>query len=161
VQAAIADGNLTLGVDVQYSAEWAFVYAYSEPTELGWQQVANDGTLRFSILNLEPGEHSFAVLNEDGELLGWTEAAIDAEAVAAAQELATGVSGDDVAAEPNATPANESALPWTAIGIGGAAIVAAVLVFWVILRKPKKAPVATKEFVEGEDPFDFSDLASK
>ncbi len=161
VQAAIKDGNLTLGVDVQYSAEWAFVYAYSEPTELGWQQVANDGTLRFSILNLEPGEHSFAVLNEDGELLGWTEATIDAEAVAAAQELATGVSGGDIAAKPNAALVNESALPWTTIGIGVVAVVAALLVFWIILRKPKKASVVTKEFVEGEDPFDFADLTSK
>lgn len=161
VQAAIKDGNLTLGVDVQYSAEWTFVYAYSEPTELGWQQVANDGTLRFSILNLQPGEHSFAVLNEDGELLGWTEATIDAEAVAAAQELATGVSGGDIAAKPNAALVNESALPWTTIGIGVVAVVAALLVFWIILRKPKKASVVTKEFVEGEDPFDFADLASK
>ncbi len=161
VQAAIKDGNLTLAVDVQYSAEWAFVYAYSTPAKLGWQQVANDGTLRFSILGLEPGEHSFAVLNEDGELLGWTEATIDAEAVAAAQELATGVSGDDVAAEAAGASASESALPWTAIGIGVAAVVAAALVFWMILRKPKKAPVATKEFVEGEDPFDFSNLTSK
>ena len=162
VQAAIADGNLTLGVDVQYSAEWAFVYAYSEPTELGWQQVANDGTLRFSILNLEPGEHSFAVLNEDGELLGWTEATIDEAAVEAAVELATGVSGDDLTAGAEAAPMpNESALPWTAIGIGGAAVIAAALVFWIILRKPKKASVVTKEFVEGEDPFDFSDLTSK
>lgn len=135
VKAAVADGNLTLAVSADFAAEWAFVYAFSTPTELGWQQVANDGTLRFSILDLEAGDHRFAVLNEDGELLGWTEATIEADALAEAQEIATGISAE--------TASEATGLPWLGIGIGAGAVVVAALAFWLILRKPKQ-PAATE-----------------
>lgn len=134
VQAAIDDGNLTLAVDPEYAAEWAFVYAYSDPTELGWQQIANDGTLRFSVLDLEAGDHHFAVLNEDGELLGWTEATFDADVLAEAEALATGVPVEEAAAD-------EGGIPWLGIGIAAGAVVIAGIAVWLILRKPKTAAV--------------------
>ena len=129
VQAAIEDGNLTLGVSTDYAAEWAFVFAYSEPVGLGWQQVANDGTLRFPLLDLEAGDHRFAIVNEEGELLGWTEATIEADALAEAQALASG------------EPLEEQAIsnvPWLGIGIASAAVIVAVLAFWLIARRPKQ-----------------------
>ncbi len=137
VEAAVDDGNLTLAVSTEFANEWTYVYAYGAvgSVGLGWQQVANDGTLRLSILDLEAGDHRFAVLDEDGELMGWVGATIDADLVAQAQELATGVA-------PGASEASESAgggIPWLGIGAVAFAAVAAGAILWLVLRRPKIA----------------------
>lgn len=137
VRAAVDDGNLTLAINPEYAAEWAYVYAYSVPIGLGWQQVANDGTLRFSILDLEAGEHRFAVMNEEGELLGWAAAGIEAEVLAEAQEIATGVAVD------SETEASGSGIPWLGIGIAAGSVVIAGLAFWLIVRRPKQFAATT------------------
>ncbi|MFT4294397.1 MAG: hypothetical protein QM582_03175 [Micropruina sp.] len=82
VRAAVTGDSAVLTVGTDYAGEWAFVYAYSEPTPLGWRQVAADGTVNVATGALPAGEHRFAVLDADGKLLGWTAAAVGATASA-------------------------------------------------------------------------------
>lgn len=136
VQAEVKGSNLTLAVNRDFANEWMYVFAYSTPSGLGWQQVANDGTLRFSILDLEAGDHRFAVVNADGELVGWTEASIDAGLLSDAQELATGVAAPaDGAAGEGAAAGSQ--IPVVGIAAISAAVVAAALILWLMLRRPK------------------------
>lgn len=128
VTASVDGGSLTISVDAEYAHEWMFVFAYSEPVGLGWQQVAGDGTLLLPLLDLEPGQHRFAVVNEDGELVGWTEADIDDALVAEAQQLATGAPLEGETAER---------IPWIGIGAVAAAVVAAAAILWLTLRRAR------------------------
>lgn len=138
VKAAVDDSNLTLAVNTEYSNEWMYVYAYSKPTGLGWQQVANDGTLRFSVLDLEAGEHRFAVVDEDGTLIGWTAATIEAEVMAKAQELATGVPAQ-LGGNDAGDTGDTGGVPWLGIGAVAAALVVGGVVVWLVLRRPRSA----------------------
>lgn len=103
-------------------------YAYPDKKELGWQQVANDGTLSYPLLELEPGEHKFAVIDVDNALVGWDDLTVDAKTVAKLKEQVTGVPAD-VADEGG------TAVPWVGIAVlAGAVLVAAVIVVTVLKR---------------------------
>ncbi|GAA3659975.1 DUF5011 domain-containing protein [Microbacterium marinilacus] len=70
-------GGLTPG-------EWHYVYAYSEPTGLGWVQADGEGLASTALpAGLEPGVHRIAVLDADGDLIGWTEVTVGAGGLAA------------------------------------------------------------------------------
>ncbi len=83
VTAAVNGDAAVLTVGADYAGEWAFVYAYSDPTPLGWQLVGADGTVTVATAGLPAGEHRLVVLDADGTLLGWTTAALTTSAAAA------------------------------------------------------------------------------
>ncbi|MFT4217535.1 MAG: hypothetical protein QM619_10185 [Micropruina sp.] len=121
---------LTVGTD--YAGEWAFVYAYSEPTPLGWQQVAANGTVNVATTGLAAGEHRFAVLDADGVLLGWTAAAVGASSPAATPS-----------STPSATPAAAGSGPSIGIwALAGAVVVVAAGLAIVLLRRRRAASQA-------------------
>ncbi|GAA3659970.1 glycoside hydrolase domain-containing protein [Microbacterium marinilacus] len=63
---------------------WHYVYAYSEPTGLGWVQADGEGLASTALpAGLEPGVHRIAVLDADGDLIGWTEVTVGAGGLAA------------------------------------------------------------------------------
>ncbi|MBY0687668.1 choice-of-anchor M domain-containing protein [Microbacterium marinilacus] len=63
---------------------WHYVYAYSEPTGLGWVQADGEGLASTTLpAGLEPGVHRIAVLDADGDLIGWTEVTVGAGGLAA------------------------------------------------------------------------------
>lgn len=129
VQAAVNGDQALLTLGADYAGEWAFVYAYSEPTPLGWQQVAADGTVKVATTALAAGEHRFAVLDADGKLLGWTAAAVGAAAAANPA--------------PSATPAAPAATqPESGIGIwilGGAVLLVGAGLPVVLVRRRRAA----------------------
>ena len=100
------------------------------------QQVANDGTLSYPLLELEPGEHKFAVIDVDNALVGWDDLTVDAKTVAKLKEQVTGVPAD-VADESG------TAVPWVGIAVlAGAVLVAAVIVVTVLKRGSGAAATA-------------------
>ncbi len=129
VKAAISGDQAVLSVGADYAGEWAFVYAYSEPTPLGWQQVAADGTVNVATTGLAAGEHRFAVLDADGKLLGWTAAAVGASPSAAPT--------------PSAVPvAPASTQPASSVGIwilGGAVLLVGAGLAVVLVRRRRAA----------------------
>lgn len=136
VKAVIENNQLRFSVDQELANEWVFVYAYPDKKELGWQQVANDGTLSYPLLELEPGEHKFAVIDVDNALVGWDDLTVDAKTVAKLKEQVTGVPAD-VADEGG------TAVPWVGIAVlAGAVLVAAVIVVTVLKRGSGAAATA-------------------
>ncbi|NUJ90118.1 hypothetical protein HOW07_19045 [Plantibacter sp. MCCC 1A11337] len=66
------DGDvITVSVGTQYAGQYLGAYAFSEPQWLGWALVAADGTVSFTVpSDLEAGDHTLAVLDADGVLIG-------------------------------------------------------------------------------------------
>lgn len=68
----VQDGTTALvTVPGAEAGEWFFVYGYSTPTPLGWHQADAEAGFAVDLTPLGPGEHRLAVLDVDGELLGW------------------------------------------------------------------------------------------
>ncbi|MFT3971207.1 MAG: hypothetical protein QM695_13260 [Micropruina sp.] len=130
VTAAVNGDAAVLSVGTDYAGEWAFVYAYSEPTPLGWQLVGADGTVTVATAGLPAGEHRLAVLDADGELLGWTTAALAASA-APTPAPAPATPAPAVAAE-----AGPGIGVWA---LGGAVLIVGVGVAVVLLRRRRPA----------------------
>lgn len=133
VTAALSGDRAVLTVGADYAGEWAFVYAYSEPTPLGWQQVAADGTVNVATTGLAAGEHRFAVLDADGKLLGWTAAAI-----AASPAATPSVSPSAVPAAPP-VPAGPGVGVWA---LSGAVLIVGAGLVVVLLRRRRAAASA-------------------
>ncbi len=132
VSATLSGGLAVLGVGTDYAGEWAFVYAYSTPTQLGWQQVAADGTVTVPTTDLAAGEHRFAVVDVDGKLLGWTAAAVVASPAATPSPAAPAA---PVAAEAG-TGIGVWALSGAVLAVGGGLVV-------VLVRRRRAAQLAT------------------
>ena len=134
VTATLAEGLAVLKVGTDYAGEWAFVYAYSTPTPLGWQQVAVDGTVTVPTTDLAAGEHRLAVVDVDGKLLGWTAAAVAGGPSAAPTPSASASPAPVAAAE-----AGPGLGVWALVG--AVVIVAAGLV--VVLVRRRRADAAS------------------
>ncbi|MGC3992762.1 MAG: hypothetical protein QM779_01305 [Propionicimonas sp.] len=119
VRATAGEGQVVLDVGTDRASEWAYVFAYSSPTGLGWQQVSVEGTVTVPTDDLAAGEHRFAVLDVDSKVVGWAQA----EVAAAASPSATAAPTET--ATPSAVPVAAAA---TAPSVGLVAIVGAVLV---------------------------------
>lgn len=129
VVAEVIDDRVVLTVSEDHAGEWVFTYGFSEPTELGWQQVAVDGTVTVPTSGVGTGSHRFAVIDVDEELLGWTTVEIS-EAAA------------DVSPAAAESASDESGLPLAAIGALAVAVLALAGILFVILRRspaPKAA----------------------
>ena len=130
VKATLSDGLAVLNVGDAYAGEWMFVYAFSDPTPLGWQQVAVDGTVTVPTTELPAGEHRLAVQDVDGALLGWTQVALAAPAAGASAAPA----GAPATASAVAPAAPSAASSGGGIGVGLlAGAVAVVLAGFVVV----------------------------
>lgn len=58
---------------------WVYLYTYSEPLAVGWVQVDAQRQVRVDLGLLAPGDHKIAVLDADGELVGWAAATVPGE----------------------------------------------------------------------------------
>lgn len=136
--AATQEGTVvTLTLAGVQPGAWVYLYTYSEPLAVGWVQVDADRQVRVDLGLLAPGDHKVAVLDADGELIGWAAATVpgDVEAAAAPEaETVAGASGpvsaagpDDVAAAPVVSEAGglSAADGWI---IAGGALLLVVLV---------------------------------
>lgn len=132
VRAAVSADRAVLTVGADYAGEWAFVYAYSEPTPLGWRQVAADGTVDIAIATLAAGDHRFAVLDADGKLLGWTSAAVGASPAAAPTPSVAPVA-------PATTPAGLGTGIWI---LSGAVLLVGAGLAVVLVRRRRAAAEA-------------------
>jgi len=142
---------VTLTVPGGEPGDWVYVYAYSDPTPVGWIRLDDDRTLRVDIAALPAGAHKLAVLDTDGALIGWAAATV-AEDETVAETDATETT-DDAAVEPaaaapvseeevEATPTSGLApADWWLLG-GGAALAAAIVAGLVIVRRRRAATVA-------------------
>lgn len=66
------DGDvITVAVGAAYAGQYVGGYVFSEPQWLGWALVAADGTVSFTVpSDLEAGDHTLAILDADGNLIG-------------------------------------------------------------------------------------------
>lgn len=66
------DGDvITVAVGSEYAGQYVGAYVFSEPQWLGWALVAADGTVSFTVpSDLEAGDHTLALLDADGVLIG-------------------------------------------------------------------------------------------
>jgi len=64
--------RITLGVGTQHSGMSTSTVMYSEPTLIGTGMVSPEGTLSVTIpVSTTPGEHTIAVYDTEGNVLGW------------------------------------------------------------------------------------------
>ena len=119
-----AGDRIVVAVGDRYADEWAFVYVYSEPHALGWQQVADDGTVSLPTTELEPGQHRIAVLDVDDVVLGWATTVVGSATPTAA---------------PTAPPSEDGdGLPVVGLGAVAAAVVVAGAAVGVALRRRER-----------------------
>lgn len=85
LNAAINGKTLTVTLEDANEFDWYAGFAYSEPQALGWSFVKN-GQLTYSIANVPAGNHTFALYNTDGVLVGTFDFVV--------QEAGNGGSGD-------------------------------------------------------------------
>ncbi|WP_051209121.1 hypothetical protein [Propionicicella superfundia] len=131
--AEVKDSLVVLHLDDRYAGEWTYVYAYSSPTALGWQQVSVDGTVTVPTGDLAAGEHRFAALDADGNLLGWVTAEIPG---------ATGSTAASTTATPETPATGGRGLPVGGIAAVAGAVVVSVAAIVLALRRRRK-PVGT------------------
>ncbi|MFT4212606.1 MAG: hypothetical protein QM626_12140 [Microbacterium sp.] len=139
------DGTIvTILLPYASPGDWVYVYAFSDPTPVGWIAVDTDKLIRVDVAALPAGAHKLAVLDADGALIGWT-----AVTVAASETATTSSATSDDVADASAEAATTtgtgsggalSAADWWFIG-GGAALAAAlvIVVIAVARRRPTEA----------------------
>merc|ERR1711969_493835 len=72
ITVSVAGRDVTIGGLA--ADEWHFGYVYSEPQPLGWTLADADGSATLTLpAGLDAGEHRLAMLDADGELVGWAE----------------------------------------------------------------------------------------
>jgi 5'-nucleotidase len=66
--------EITVFVGTEHAGEWVAVWMYSAPTLIAdWQQVSAAGSVTATIpTDAAPGEHTIAVTDANGDVLGWT-----------------------------------------------------------------------------------------
>lgn len=77
LEATITGKTLTVTLEDATEFEWFAGFAYSEPLALGWDFV-KDGKLTYNIANVPAGNHTFALYNTDGVLVGTFEFVVQA-----------------------------------------------------------------------------------
>lgn len=77
LEATITGKTLTVTLEDAPEFEWFAGFAYSEPQALGWDFV-KDGKLTYSIANVPAGNHTFALYNTDGVLIGTFDFVVEA-----------------------------------------------------------------------------------
>lgn len=72
------DGTvLTVTFPSLAAGDWVYLHAWPGPQAVGWVQLDADRKVRFDIANLEPGDHQFSFVGEQGQLVGWVSATLD------------------------------------------------------------------------------------
>jgi hypothetical protein len=97
---AAAGQEIRVYVGTEHAGEWVSVWMFSTPTQVGgWMQVAADGYVTVTVpAGLAAGTHRIAVLDADGNVLGWQEIAVTAPAAASASRAgALAATGTDAA----------------------------------------------------------------
>lgn len=142
------DGTVvTITLPAAQPGDWVYLYAYSDPVPVGWVQVDAHRQVKVDVSLLPAGEHKIAVLDADGNLIGWTGATVaGAEEVVATDDGVTTAGGaasegDAPAATAAAAESDDPGLSasdwWLA---GGAAVLAlAMIVGAVALRRRRGA----------------------
>jgi hypothetical protein len=140
---AVQEGTVvTITIPSAATGDWVYLYAFSEPTAVGWIQADSGLQVRIDVAGLEAGEHKIAVLDQESALIGWVGAHVDGAALEPAAQ-------DEPA--PSATPAPPASLSpeaapaagrgaWDWWLLGGAAGVAALLLT-VALVVPRRGRV--------------------
>jgi hypothetical protein len=68
----VAVSGRTVNIDGLTAGDWYYVYIYSAPQGLGWVQAGADGGASATLpTGLSAGAHRAAVLDAEGELVGW------------------------------------------------------------------------------------------
>ena len=68
---SVSGTSATITDSAGTSGDGAFVYAYSQPTSLGWSALGADKKFTVSIDKLATGSHKLVVINQAGEVVGW------------------------------------------------------------------------------------------
>jgi hypothetical protein len=149
----VQDGTVvTLTLAGAAPGTWVYLYAYSEPTAVGWVQVDANRQVKVDVGLLPAGEHKIAVLDAEGELVGWTGATVPeavvvtttAEDAAGAEEAeeqtVTAAPAEDAetVAAPVADASGLSATDGWLIG-GGLVLLLVCVAGGLVLRRRKVA----------------------
>lgn len=131
-------------VTVRVDAERVYVFVYpgaADPVGVGWQEPV-EGSFGIDLSLMPPGEVAVAVLDENGELLGW-----------AGAELAEDEShAPSPEADAPEDPPEQAAPAWPWAAGGGVLIVALLAVAMVVIARRRRA-------VPDADPDDLGDAA--
>jgi hypothetical protein len=125
------DTVVTLTLPDREPGEWVFLYAYSDPVAVGWIQVDANRQVRVDLNGLPGGDHKVAVLDRDGQLIGWSVATLDEEAsaVTSSEDTTSADAGSQAAAPVTAALVTEGspgllgATDWWLLGGAGLAMV--------------------------------------
>lgn len=131
ISAVVAGHYAVIELGESLAGQWVYVYAYSDPIGLGWQQVSDDGHITVSTLPLPDGEHRFVVLDAESGILGWTALRLGEEVEEASPEPAD---EQAVAVSAEASEGTDGGVP--VVGLVGAVILVLVGAgaAWFVLR---------------------------
>lgn len=59
--------------------DWVYLYAWPGPQGVDWLQLDAEKKVRFDIVDLEPGDHKFSFVGQQGELVGWVDGNLPGE----------------------------------------------------------------------------------
>lgn len=154
------------------AGQWVYVYAHAgsagqggqAPDEqaqgwqglgwqgLGWQQVGDQGHVTISTLTMDPGEHRFAVLDADGDLIGWSAAQLGEAPVDQGETDTDSPDSPDEAVVPISASGAVDDSRFPVIGVVGAVVLVLVGAgaAWLVLRGSGRAR-AGDDVQVGED----------
>lgn len=113
------DGTIvTITVPSAEPGDWVYLYAYSTPTPVGWIQVDENRQVKVDVALLRPGGHKIAVLDADGELIGWTSATVANTESPASDTVTDKAAAAAVAAPLSSVDGGLSATDWWLIAAG-------------------------------------------
>lgn len=119
---------ITVSVGTGHAGQYVGGYVFSEPQWLGWALVAADGTVAFTVpSDLEAGDHTLAILDADGTVIGTAAFTVTVTVVTNPDGTTTTVT--DVLASTGA----DAALPFLA----GGGLLAAGLLLALLARRRK------------------------
>ncbi|WP_192497715.1 hypothetical protein [Pseudoclavibacter sp. CFCC 13611] len=74
------DGTvLTTTFDSLEPGDWVYLHAWPGPQGVDWLQLDAEKKVRFDIVDLEPGDHKFSFVGQQGELVGWVDGNLPGE----------------------------------------------------------------------------------
>ncbi|KAB1659959.1 hypothetical protein F8O07_10320 [Pseudoclavibacter sp. CFCC 13796] len=59
--------------------DWVYLHAWPGPQGVDWLQLDAEKKVRFDIVDLEPGDHKFSFVGQQGELVGWVDGNLPGE----------------------------------------------------------------------------------
>ncbi len=134
--------NLSVTVPTSYAGQDVYGYAFSTPVPLGWSEVSEAGAAQFRVTGaaLPAGDHTLAVLDSDGNIIGAGGFTLTSDAGPVFPETSddSGIAETGADAEADAITPTGGDMNLAPIAIGAGALILAGVVIIVGQRNQRR-----------------------